>query len=51
MNEGLSTDQILRLEAVRMVVKFHEGTGLSELDLIPTAKEIYEFIKGETTNV
>jgi hypothetical protein len=48
MSEELSVDQLLRIQAVEMTVKFHEGTGLSELDLIPCAKEIYEFIKGET---
>ena len=51
MNEGLSADQILRLEAMRMVMGYVTEHIEFENALTPLAKEIYEFIKGETTNV
>lgn len=44
-------DQQMRLHAVQLAVKFHEGTGLSEMELIPFATEIFNFINGENTNV
>lgn len=50
MNEELSVDQILRLDAARMAVAYITEHVEIGYDLIPTAKEIYEFIKGETTN-
>lgn len=42
------SDQEVRMYAIQMAVKFHEGTGLSEMDLVPFAQEIYKFITGET---
>ena len=50
MSEELSVDQILRLEAARMAVAYITEHVEIGYDLIPTAKEIYEFIKGETKN-
>lgn len=41
-------DQQLRLHAMQMAVKFAGDQGLSEINLVDIAKEIYEFIKGET---
>jgi len=44
----LTPDQELRLRAMQLAVKFAGEQGLSEIDLVDTAKEIYEFVKGET---
>ena len=44
----LTFDQALRLNAMQLAVKFAGDQGLGEIDLVDTAKEIYEFIKGET---
>ena len=40
-------DKELRVHAVQLAVKHSEAGGLSEIGLIPLAKEIYEFIQGE----
>ena len=50
MSEELSVDQVLRLRAMEMAVGYITEHMDSEHDLTGLAKEIYEFIKGETTN-
>ena len=50
MNEALNADQVMRLEAMRLTLKY--AVDISEhvetaSDLVLSAKEIYEFIKGE----
>jgi hypothetical protein len=51
MSEELSVDQVIRFKAMQMAVSYvTERIGVADIDLISTAKEIYEFIKGENTN-
>ena len=50
MSEEIKTDQVMRLEAMRLTLKY--AADISEhvetaSDLVLFAKEIYEFIKGE----
>jgi hypothetical protein len=49
MSEELSADQTLRIKAMQMAVSYvTERIGGADSDLISTAKEIYEFLKGVT---
>jgi hypothetical protein len=41
------SDQELRIQAIQLAVKHAGLVGFDESELIPLAKEIYEFIKGE----
>jgi hypothetical protein len=45
------SDQELRIHAAQLAVKHAGEVGFDETDIISLAKEIYEFIKGETKNV
>jgi hypothetical protein len=42
------SDQELRIQAVQLAVKHAGEVGFDEARILPLAKQIYEFIKGES---
>jgi hypothetical protein len=47
-NGELTADQVLRLQAMQLAVKFAENIEMYESDLVGLAQKIFEFVKGET---